>query len=72
MKQADIIEKQIASELQRQGADCGTANTAARHAMSIYHTSSRMGTASMAQVMKTAGEYAERTQKGFKYRATKR
>ena len=72
MNQNNLIEKQIVAELQRQGADSGTANVAARHAMSIYAANSRMGTASMQQVLKSAGEYAERTQKGFKFRATTR
>lgn len=71
MNQSTAIEKQIVSELQRQGADSGTANAAARQAMSIYGMQSRMGVASMQQVLKTAGEYAERTQKGFKYKARK-
>lgn len=69
MNQSSVIEKQIVAALQRQGADSGTANVAARHAMSIYGMQSRMGTASMQQILKTAGEYAERTQKGFKYKA---
>jgi hypothetical protein len=72
MNQADAIERQVVQELQRQGADAGTANVAARHAMEIYQMQSRMGSASLAQVMKTAGEYAERTQKGFKYRARRK
>lgn len=72
MSQATAIERQIVSELTRQGADTGTANVAARHAMELYGMQSRMGNASLAQVMKAAGEYAERTQKGFKYRARSR
>lgn len=69
MSQTAFIERQIVSELQRQGADSGTANVAARHAVELYSMQSRMGNASMAQIMKAAGEFAERTQRGFKYRA---
>lgn len=72
MNQSTVIEKHIVSELQRQGADAGTANMSARHAMSIYGMQSRIGTVSINQVMKTAGEYAERHQKGFKYRVKTR
>lgn len=69
MNQNDAIERQIIQELQRQGADSGTANVAARHAVELYGMQSRMGNASMAQILKAAGDYAERVQKGFKYRA---
>lgn len=69
MTQANAIERQIVSELQRQGADSGTANVAARHALELYNVQSRMGNASLATIMKAAGDYAERTQKGFKYKS---
>lgn len=69
MTQSAAIEKMVVAELQRQGADLGTANVAARHALDVYRVNSRMGNASLKAVLKAAGEFAERTQKGFKYRS---
>ena len=67
--QSAAIEKMVVAELQRQGADLGTANVAARHALDVYQVNSRMGNASLKAVLKAAGEFAERTQKGFKFRS---
>lgn len=63
----DFIEKQVAAELQRQGADSGTANVAARQAADMYTMHSKMGNVSLPAVLKEAGNIAERMQKGFKF-----
>ena len=65
----EFIEQQVAKELQRQGADSGTANMAARQAADTYTMHSRMGNVSLQAVLKEAGTIAERIQKGFKYKA---
>lgn len=65
----EFIEQQVAKELQRQGADSGTANMAARQAADTYMMHSRMGNVSLQAVLKEAGTIAERIQKGFKYKA---
>lgn len=64
----EFIEQQVAKELQRMGADSGTAHMAARQASDMYAMHSRMGNVSLQAVMKEAGTIAERIQKGFKYR----
>ena len=67
MSQAFLMN-QIQQQLQQQGASPGTAREAAKFAVDLYQRGSSMGNADLNTCLKSAGEFAERIEKGFKFK----
>lgn len=67
MSQAFLLN-QIQQQLQKQGATPGTAREAAKFAVDLYQRGSKMGNADVNTCLKAAGEFAERNEKGFKFK----
>jgi len=67
MNPVQFIQKQIITELVRQGASPGTAQVAADYAVEHYRISSGMGKDPYAELIYRAGTMAMKQQPDFKY-----